>query len=163
MRLRVGAIATCVGLAARALPQGRREGGSLSAPRAGQAGCVRHARTVESCQRQPASASVRKPAAGRRGDTMRRGAPARVIRGFPQQNTRRKCMQAQLCYHKRRRGRKSTKRATSHAPPFVACGRCSCGARVRRLEGSFGALYLGGVCCAFRSRAHRRPCYLRAV
>ena len=114
-----------------------------------------HARTlVSECYSQLASIS-HEAHHSRARDCQDEGNHQRAFRSFPQHKLREKCMQAEVCYHMRRGGRKSTKPKSSTSSRFGA--RRPSAQRVleavrSRFERPFGALDRRS-----RSWTHRRP------
>ena len=102
-----------------------------------------HARTlVSECYSQLASISHEAHHSQAR-ECQGEGNHQRAFRSFPQHKLREKCMQAEVCYHMRRGGRKSTKPKSSTSSRFGA--RCPSAQRVleavrSRFERPFAAL-----------------------
>ena len=79
-----------------------------------------HARTlVSECYSQLASIS-HEAHHSRARECQGEGNHQRAFRSFPQHKLREKCMQAEVCYHMRRGGRKSTKPKSSTSSRFGA-------------------------------------------
>ena len=114
-----------------------------------------HARTlVSECYSQLASIS-HEAHHSRTRECQGEGNHQRAFRSFPQHKLREKCMQAEVCYHMRRGGRKSTKPKSSISSRFGA--RSPSAQRVleavrSRFERPFAALDRRS-----RSWTHRRP------
>ena len=114
-----------------------------------------HARTlVSECYSQLASISY-EAHHSRARECHGEGNHQRAFRSFPQHKLREKCMQAEVCYHMRRGGRKSTKPKSSTSSRFGA--RRPSAQRVleavrSRFERPFAALDRRS-----RSWTHRRP------